>query len=555
MYRAAALMLLLLMPAFALGGDAPAGSLFLTPHYSVRLAGIDQETIHMLESQGFFIEWAHGDKASLYVDASQEELLTHLGYLPVRVETSEPNVPYPTITALYASIDAVLAAHPDICRSEIIGTSIQGRPLRAVVVTANPGVEEVEPELRIIGSIHGDEKTSAMVTLGFLQNLTDSYDDSPACQYIVDNTELWVVPVLNPDGYVANSRYNANGIDLNRNLSYMGPGSGGGSTAFSEPETAALRDITMQDWPAVSNFVNPFTVALSLHGGAACFNAPWNYTSNPHPADYDLMVDQGNAYANSPGIVSYFGSGNFDVWVPGADWYPTNGDVNDWSYGECGTVDHTIEVHVDKQASDWPGVANAHYGAIMGFFTEGTYGIWGTVTDATGGPLDALIQIGFSDGTDSEPLRFCRTDVTLGDYCKALLPGTYDVMATVSGYTSQTVTSVVVGASQRVEVSFVMNQVGIAGGDAGMAGQSLSASPNPASGYCELTFSGSGLGGSLSIYDIMGRQVLRTGIAAGVSSFTWDCRDASGSFVPAGVYVARYETGGIELTERLVLGR
>jgi len=553
MYRAAALMLLLLMPALALGGDSPAGSLFLTPHYSVRLADVDQSIIHMLESQVFFIEWVHGDKASLYVCADQEELLTHLGYRPVRVETPEPNVPYPTITALYASIDAVLAAHPDICRSEIIGTSVQGRPLRAVVVTANPGVEEVEPEFRIIGAIHGDEKTAAMTTLTFLENLTDGYSDSPVCQYIVDNTELWVVPVTNPDGYVANSRYNANSVDLNRNLSYMWGGEG--SSPFSEPETQALRDITMQDWPAVSNFVNPFTVSLTLHGGAACFNAPWNYTTSPHPEDYDLMLDQGNAWASSPGIVSYFGSGNFDVWVPGADWYPTNGDVNDWSYGECGTVDHTIEVHDDKQAADWPAVANAHYSAIMTFFTEGTYGVWGTVTNGSGDPLDALIQIGFSDGTDSEPLRFCRTDVTMGDYCKALLPGTYDVMATVSGYTSQTVSDVTVGANQRVEVSFVMNQVGIAGGGAGIASESLSASPNPASGYCELAFPGSGLGGSLSIYDITGRQVLRTGIAMGVSSYTWDCRDASGADAPAGVYVVRYSTGGIELTERLVLGR
>jgi hypothetical protein len=556
MYRAAALALLLLLPALALGEDSSAGSRFLTPHYSVRLAGVDQEIVHMLESQGFLIEWAHGDKASLYVDAAQEELLTHLGYRPVLVETPQPNVPYPTITELYASIDAVLAGHSNICRSVIIGTSVQGRPLRAVVVSDNPAVEEVEPELRIIGAIHGDEKTAAMVTLGFLQTLTDGYSDSPMCQYIVDNTELWVVPVINPDGYVANSRYNANGIDLNRNLSYMGPGGGGGSTPFSEPETAALRDITMQDWPTVSNFINPFTVALTLHGGAACFNAPWNYTETPLPADYDLMVDQGNAYAGSPGIVGYFGSGNFDVWVPGAAWYPTNGDVNDWSYGECGTVDHTIEVHSDKQASDWPGVSSAHFGAILGFFTEGTYGIWGTVTNSSGDPLDALIQIGFSDATDSEPLRFCRTDVTLGDYCKTLLPDTYDVMATVSGYTPQTVTGVTVGASQRVEVSFVMNQVGIEGGGMGVQGpQSLSASPNPACGFCRLTLPGSGLGGSLSIYDITGRQVFRTGIAMGVSSFTWDCSDGAGAPAPAGVYVARYASGGGEFTERLVLGR
>jgi len=553
MSKAVAIALLLVLPVLASNGVAEDASPFDTPHYSVRVADVNREAVHMLESQGFFVEWLHDGKASVYVDAEGEELLTHLGYRPVRAQDPQPNEAYPTITALYASIDAVVAAHPDICRSVVIGTSVQGRQLRAVVVSDNPAVEEIEPELRITGAIHGDEKTGAMTALVFLQALTDNYDDSAACQYIVNNTELWVIPVVNPDGYVNNSRYNANGVDLNRNLSYMWGGEG--DSPFSEPETQAIRDITMQDWPTVADFINPFTAGLSFHGGSQCFNSPWNYTTTPHPQDYDLMLVQGNAFASSPGIVSYFGS-NYDVWVPGADWYATNGDVNDWSYGECGTIDHTIEVHNDKQASDWPGVANAHYFAILDFLTESTYGIWGTVTDADGDPLDAQIQIGVSDGTDSEPLRFCRTDVTLGDYCKTLLPDTYDVMATVSGYTPQTVTGVTVGSGQRVEVSFVMNQVGIEGGGTGVpATGGLSLLPNPASGSCRMTMAGGGFGGSLTIYDITGRQIFGTTVPEGVPLFDWDCRDDSGTPAPSGVYLVRFRSGGNESVERLVLDR
>lgn len=538
------ILILLLVPlAAAAASSGPEA--FITPHRSMRVNGVTPDILHALEESDITVEWAHGDKATVYVSAEQERLLGYLGLAPVRVPVPEPLVPYPSLEDIYDSIDQILAAHQDICRGVTIGTSVQGRPIRAVVVSANPGVEEVEPELRIHGGIHGDEMTSAMVTRHYLDVLTDGYATSPVCQYLVDGAETWIIPVLNPDGYVADQRYNANGVDLNRNLSYMGY-----PDPFSEPETRALRDITMQSWPAVENFVNPFCVGLSLHGGAECFNSPWNYTESPLPEDVDLMYVQGDNYAGNPGIVSYFGS--FTIYVPGATWYETNGDVNDWSYGECGTVDQTIEVHNDKHASDWPGVSEAHYGAILQFFQEGTYGIWGTVVDGSGNPLDAEIGIGSS--SDSEPLRFCRTDVTMGDYHKTLLPGTYDVQATADGYGSGTVTGVTVGSGERVEVSFVLDPVGIEEGHGTVPGPAgISVGPNPAMRSCTIAIGG-GLGGELAIYDITGRTVHRETVPAGTSSVSWSCEDGSGARVPSGIYLVRLSSGSQDHTARLTVG-
>lgn len=552
------LTLLLVLATVAVAETTTDADYYSVPHYSVLVGNIGLPSVRALEDQGFLIEWAHDGKAVINVSSDGEELLRHLGYFTSRVPLSDGDVPYPTITEIYASIDAVLAAHPDICRSEIIGTSVQGRDLRAVVVTANPGVEEIEPELRINGGLHGDEKAGIMTTLSYLETLTDNYATSPMCQYIVDNAEVWIIPVINPDGYNSNDRSNANGIDLNRNCSYMGPGGGGGSTAFSEPETQALRDITMQNWPAVENFVNPFCVGLSLHGGAACINTVWNYTGDPLPEDGTMILQQAVNYDQSPGIVSYFGSGEgFWIAYPGASWYATNGDVNDWSYGEVGTVDHTIEVHDSKQVSDWPGVANAHYMAIMEVFTDATYGIWGTVTTSTGDPLDAMIAIGYSDGADSAPLRFCRTDVTLGDYHKTLLSANYDVTATVEGYAPMTVSNVSLGAEERVEVSFIFDPVGIEDTQEGITGSpgTLSVFPNPTSGSCEFSIPATGVGGSLAIYDITGRQVFAVDVPSAGASMVWDCRTGSGSAAPSGLYLARFTSGGNALTERLVISR
>ena len=527
------------------------------PYYSVRIENISQTDIKVLEDQGFLIEWAHGDKATVYVNADQEELLRHLGFKPMHIPVPEPLIPYPSLLDIYDSAALIASNHSDICVLDTIGYSVQVRPILAVIVSDNPGVEEIEPELRIHGGIHGNEKIASTVTLCYLNKLTEGYADDPACQYIINNSETWIIPVLNPDGYYSSNRYNANGIDLNRNCSYMGPGGGGGSTAFSEPETAALRDLTMQNWPDIENFINPFSTGLSLHSGAQCINTVWNYTVSPLPEDYDLLDAQCNSYVNDPGIIDYFGSGGaFWIALPGASWYAINGDVNDWSYGECGTVDYTIETHDTFAPSDWPDINMAHYHATLDFFTTSIYGIWGTVTNASGDPLDAMISMGISDGTDSTPLRFCRTDVTLGDYHKTLVPGTYDVEVSADGYVPQIITDVAVGPEERVEVSFVLYNVGIEDSETGSIGTGrLCVYPNPANGSLNISLPVTGVGGIVAIYDITGRSVYSQEMTTEMETFVWNCAEHNGSEVPSGMYTVRFNSGNSSWTTRFIVNR
>ncbi len=512
--------------------------------HSVWISPVGLPDARYLESRGFDIESFRDSRARIYVDDAGEDMLRVLGYMPMREDCPEPLLPYPSITAINDSLDALVSRHPDICRLETIGYSVQGRPIMAVVVSDNVGAEEVEPELRLVGAIHGDEKTSAMVALTYLQNLADNAATSPMCSHIVTTAETWVIPVMNPDGYAGNTRYNANSVDLNRNLSYMWqPGGGGGSSPFSEVETQALRDVTMKEWPALTGLENPFCASLSLHGGEACFNYVWNYSS-ASVQDTMLIVQMGADYASLCGIPGF--------WVTeGWAWYIITGDVNDWSYGEYGGIDHTIEVHSSKQYSDWPWVCAAHYMSMLDFYRQSTFGIWGTVTTSLGAPHDANIQITRTDTPDSQPLRFCRTDVTLGDYAKPLLPGTYQVTASVAGFPPQTVTGVAVGPEQRVEVSFVFDPAGVGGGPEGSLPVSIAASSNPSSGPVDLSCS-CGLEGRLSIYDISGRSVFAADIPAGASTTTWDGKASNGAAVPPGVYIARLADGTGAATLRLV---
>jgi hypothetical protein len=517
-----------------------------TAYRSVWIAPVGPADIHLLQSEGYDIEYYMDSRARLYVTSDQEHSLESMGYMPVPATDPEPLVPYPTLAVMYDTLDAIVARHPDICRLVQVGTSEQGREILAVVVSDNVEVEEVEPELRLIASIHGDEKTGGMVALNYLRNLCDFSETSSMCSYVVDTAETWVIPVMNPDGWVLNQRYNASGIDLNRNLSYQWqPGVGGGTSPFSEPETVALRDITMKEWPAQTGLENPFCSSASLHGGAACFNYVWNYSSAAVP-DTLLIVDMGARYLDLCTVAGF--------WVTeGWAWYVITGDVNDWSYGEYGGIDQTIEVHNDKQASDWPGVASAHYMALLDYFMRSCHGIWGTVTTPDGTPLDALIQVSFADGTDSQPLRFCRTDVTKGDYAKPALPGVYDVTASVPGYPSQTVQGVTVGPEQRVEVSFVFGGQGVEGEEPSPI-PSMSAFPNPFHGQVEFAFP-EGVEGTLTIRDITGRVVFSTPAGGASTSLVWNAGGSDGSVLPSGVYIATMANPSGTASRMLVLQR
>jgi hypothetical protein len=509
---------------------------------SVIVPDITRIDLEFFNDNGYDIETVfQPSKVRLYVNEEQEATLQNMGYRVYREETPAPNVAYPTITEVYASMNAVVTSHPGIARIEQIGTSVQGRELYAVVVSDNVNDNEAEPEIRITGNIHGDEKTAGMSVLNFLEVLTDNYGTSDVCTYVVDNSELWVICILNPDGYVNGSRKNANSVDLNRDFSYMNT-----SSYWQGPESVAIRNLTMQSWPAQNNYINNFATGLSFHSGAQCFNSVWNYSTSAVIQDLDFVTAQGNAYVNHPSIIAYYGS--YDLWIPGASWYATEGDVNDWSYGEVGTVDHTIEVSNIKSDPNWPSIANANYMPMLEFCVTSTYGIYGTVLDGSGNPLDALIEVVKTSTTASDTLRFCRTDVADGGYSKATVPGTYSVVATVAGIGSQSQNGVVVGSEEMIPVNFVFS-TGIAESNSGDVFIRMSVAPNPVTGACNISISDTGIDGNLRIYDISGRTVYEKNISAGTVSHAFN----AGETLPAGVYQVRYASGGHSASTRMVV--
>ena len=80
------------------------------------------------------------------------------------------------------------------------------------------GSSNCSPKALFVGGIHGNEKVGVYMVLRLIEVLLNGYGDDRRVKNLVDQREIWFIPVLNPDGYVASRRKNARGVDLNRNF-------------------------------------------------------------------------------------------------------------------------------------------------------------------------------------------------------------------------------------------------------------------------------------------------------------------------------------------------
>ena len=122
---------------------------------------------------------------------------------------------------------------PAISTVYSIGQSVNGSNIYAMIFSNNPLVHEVgEPEFKYIANMHGDEVLGRELLLELIVYLCDNYDKSEFIRNLIDSTRIHIIPTLNPDGYrnameekrlhgyrpFSASRFNANGVDLNRNF-------------------------------------------------------------------------------------------------------------------------------------------------------------------------------------------------------------------------------------------------------------------------------------------------------------------------------------------------
>ncbi len=365
------------------------------------------------------------------------------GELGVRAERAPTG--YPTNAQIGAALLAVETDHPTIAKRHELGTlSPSGRKIWAIRISDNLPLEEFEPEVSYVSAMHGDEIVSVELLLLLADWLTDGYGSDPRATAMVDGLDIWLVPTMNPDGYEAGTRWNANGVDLNRDFPdwYDDPVN---TPAGRQQETGII-----MNW----RFDESFTLSANMHGGTLVANYPFDNnpagtsTYSPSPDD-DLFVDISLEYSedNPP----MYASPSFPMGITnGADWYAVSGGMQDWNYFWLGCNEITLELSNVKSPahSTIPGFWADNQESMISYLERAWDGVRGLVTDAsTGDPLAATVTV---DGRDHE----VHTDPDVGDYHRMLLAGTYALTFEASGYETLVASSVAVsaGASTRLDV-------------------------------------------------------------------------------------------------------
>lgn len=352
---------------------------------------------------------------------------------------------YHTPEEINTFLDDMNTLYPGITRTVTIGQSVSGRDIKALIISGNPDNPGTKPRVRLTGGIHGSELISSELMIYFIRYLLESYGADADITTLVDSRYIAIIPVLNPDGLAVAGRRNDNGVDLNRNFSYAwATGYGYGEAPFSEPESQALRDFSLQE---------NFHISLTFHSGAVLVNIPFDYTSESGegivPAENGLVREFGYAYSRA-GIFPNRFMDNPDIYqspymddgiINGGDWYVISGSLQDWSYLETGCLDLTVEVAKRSPATEEGAEQVFAYNkdAIVVYILKGGQGVYGRVTDGGGNPLaDAVITLTHVNGSLSEGDIIVNTDAE-GYYRRILLPGDYTLSFEKTGYGSKSV--------------------------------------------------------------------------------------------------------------------
>ena len=270
---------------------------------------------------------------------------------------------------LNARFDELQSMYPEIISERVvIGQSIEGRDIWAFKVSDNPNEDEDEPEVLYNSLTHSREPVGMMSLFYFCQYLAEGYSSDEEITYLINSREMWFIPVVNPDGYLYNESIEPDGggmhrknrrdtgcgngtnrgVDLNRNFGYnWGANDVGsspnpcsatyrGESAFSEPETAALRDFIL-----TRNFKN----VLNFHTYANTYIHPFD--GGLYPEEPDLTT-----YREIGADLSKYNQ-YFVGTCPESIGYTVNGGANDWTYGDAGLISYAPEVGSSSQGF-WP---------------------------------------------------------------------------------------------------------------------------------------------------------------------------------------------------------
>lgn len=296
-----------------------------------------------------------------------------------------PAEDYHNYQALTDELKRLSEQFPEIATLTSIGKSHQAREIWMMTISDNVEQSEREPELLYIANMHGDEVVGRELSIYHIRRLLNEYGKNERVTNLVNNSKIFIVASMNPDGFELRQRYSARNLDLNRNFPDFTSDDRDTSTGRGV-ETKAIMDL---------HSTHHFTAAVNFHGGEVCFNLPWDTAPNRDIeqkfGDDKVLSAMGRAWADSNPTME--ANSSFDRGLTyGYEWYEVDGGMQDWSIWYRQSMHATVELSYAK----WP---SANYlttawrenqEAMLAYHERALTGVHLEVVDSQGEPLPSF---------------------------------------------------------------------------------------------------------------------------------------------------------------------
>jgi hypothetical protein len=458
---------------------------------------------------------------------------------------------YPNFIQVIDQLATAAAVYPSICQFVDLTTTYgmpvthDGNHIYALKISDNVAVEEDEPAFLMVSNHHAREIVTPVLALYAMDQLTAGYGTDPLITNLVDDNEIWIAPVWNPDGYVyvfeVNNMWRKNrmpyggdvGVDLNRNYPQGWDGPCAGSTSswsetYKGPSPASeVETQTMMAWSLDQRFAKVIDYHSSgrevLHGYAC-----WSYPFDSYLQSEAIQISQAASYGG-------------DHRSPSAE-----GEHYEWQFGKQGAYAFLMETATQFQ----PSYSSAQSEAAMVWpstlwMLDRPIPLWGRVTDAvTGEGIEASISY---EGISFQHDETNTSGGEHGRYHAFLSNGIYGVIFEADGYHTQVLpVTIDINSSLQLDVALVPETAGVTlVGVAEEAGLKLLAA-NPARRSLRYEI-GQPSQVSLKVFDVRGafvRALVDGSQQPGRYEVIWDGRNTAGRRVAAGSYF--YELRGAE---------
>ena len=305
------------------------------------------------------------DYVVLRTEEAQATRLEAMGYAVEQLQmadsylsdfaTSRAMTGYHTAESLEADLRRLAEENPEVAQLHEIGRSVEGRPLWALRLGERRGSSR---KIAFFGCHHAREWVSVEVPYLLAEDLLANSSSDPVQQWLQEG-EIWVAPMVNPDGHEftrtdnrlwrKNRRRNPNGsigVDPNRNYGYMwgtldvntsshvpSDETYVGPRAFSEPETRAVRNLVAREL---------FGGVLTYHSYSQLILYPWGYTAKPI-VDVEDLREMRDLAEDMQRLIKGVHGKTYTA-QKSSQLYPTAGDTTDWTYGEYDVPSYTVEL-------------------------------------------------------------------------------------------------------------------------------------------------------------------------------------------------------------------